>query len=75
MSGVFKTIGKAAGGLFKTLFPKMPKPEKPRIPFLPDPESEAAKQATKKKLAERSAGGRAGTIYSAYGNQNLGGTS
>jgi len=73
MAGIMKTIG----GLFA---PKMPAitPAAGGVTQMPDPQDPAALLAARKKLEERQAKGRAGTIYTngsgAYNQQNLGGT-
>lgn len=62
---------KMAFNLFKK--PEKDKPKPP--PVLPDPEDPAAKLAAQKRLRDRAAGGRAGTIFTgAYGGGNLSGT-
>lgn len=79
MSGALKTIGSIfspALAVGNALFGgKTPKPEKVAPPApLPDLESPAARLAAKKKIEAKSGGGRAGTIYGSYSQNNLGGT-
>lgn len=64
-----KSIGSSIGDMFKK--PEMPKVE---TPVMPDPNSEAAKLAAKKRVQARQRGGRQGTIFSDYSNSNLGAT-
>jgi hypothetical protein len=67
-------VMKAVTGIFA---PKMPKPAP--TPAMPDPESVPNVLAARKKVEERRASGRAGTIYTnssgAYSGNNLAGTS
>lgn len=73
MSGAVKAISSAVGSLFGST--KAPKINAPETQILPQTDQEQARIAARKKLAQRSAAGRAGTIYSqSYGGTNLGGT-
>lgn len=68
MSKVFKAIG----GIFSSKMPKID------VPSMPDPESAAAKLASRRKVESRRKEGREGTIYTrgggAYTGSNLAGT-
>lgn len=70
MANVMKSIGQMISPTAKTA-------KLPTLPAMPDPEAPALKLAARKKVEERRARGREGTIYSggSYSNQSLGGTS
>lgn len=69
------SVMKAIGSIFAPKTPKM-SGAAAMAPAMPDPESPALKLAARKKVEERRAKGREGTIYTggSYSNQNLGGT-